>query len=111
MKIAISSTGKDMESPLDERFGRCPYFIITDPDSMQFEVIENSGLSAPGGAGIAAAQLIAGTGAGLVLTGSCGPNAVEALSAAAVKVIDGLSGKIQDIVDRYKSGELSSGDM
>ena len=30
MKIALSSSGKDLNSSLDLRFGRCEYFIIYD---------------------------------------------------------------------------------
>jgi len=28
LKIAISSTGNNLESDVDSRFGRCPYFLI-----------------------------------------------------------------------------------
>ena len=41
MKVAISSTGKDLNAPLDPRFGRCPYFIIVETEDMTFEVIAN----------------------------------------------------------------------
>jgi predicted Fe-Mo cluster-binding NifX family protein len=110
MKIAVSSDGKDLESQIDERFGRCPYFIIVDPDSMHFEVLDNSSTISPGGAGIAAAQLIAGYGVDAVLTGSCGPNAFEALSAAGITTITGLSGKIRTLIDNYKSGKYKASD-
>ena len=41
MKIGISSTGTSLESNVDMRFGRCPYFIIYDTESNDFEHIEN----------------------------------------------------------------------
>ena len=62
MKIAISSAGPTLEAEVDPRFGRCQYFIIIDPDNMEFEAVENSGAMAGGGAGIATAQMIAGKG-------------------------------------------------
>ena len=34
MKIAISSTGQTLDSTVDARFGRCPYFLIVDPDTL-----------------------------------------------------------------------------
>lgn len=37
MKIAVSSTGKDLNSQIDPRFGRCQYFIFIDPETMEFE--------------------------------------------------------------------------
>jgi predicted Fe-Mo cluster-binding NifX family protein len=106
LKIAISSTGRDLGSEMDAHFGRCPYFILVDPDTMHFEALDNTGLTASTGSGIAAAQLVASLGAGLVLTGVCGPNASNALSAAGIKTINGLSGKIEDIIARYQAGSL-----
>jgi len=32
MKIAISAAGPNLESSIDERFGRCHYFIIVETD-------------------------------------------------------------------------------
>lgn len=52
MKIAISSQGTDLNSQVDPRFGRAQYFIITDSDTLDYEVIENPNISAAGGAGI-----------------------------------------------------------
>lgn len=30
MKVAVSSTGKNLRSQIDPRFGRCEYLIIVD---------------------------------------------------------------------------------
>ena len=106
MRIAVSASGTTMDSEVDPRFGRCRYFIIVDPDSMEFETVENSGALAGGGAGIATAQMIAGKGVEAVITGNCGPNAFQVLSAAGIKVITGVSGKVQDTVQDYKAGTL-----
>jgi len=106
MKIAISSTGYDLDAEVDQRFGRCRYFIIVDPDNMKFETVDNSGAQVGGGAGIATAQMITGKGVEAVLTGNCGPNAFQVLSAAGIKVITGVSGKVQDTVRDYKAGSL-----
>ena len=58
MKLAVSAMGSNLEAQIDPRFGRCRYFVIVDPDTMEFETINNSGASSGGGAGIAAAQQI-----------------------------------------------------
>ncbi|MFC1901828.1 NifB/NifX family molybdenum-iron cluster-binding protein [Chloroflexota bacterium] len=108
MKIAVSSTGTDLGAQVDPRFGRCQHFIIVDPDTMEFEAVENSGAMSAGGAGIATGQLVAGKGAGAVLTGNCGPNAFNVLEAAGIKVMTGVSGTVQDAVEGYKSGKYQA---
>ena len=40
MKIAISATGPTLDAEVDPRFGRCQYFIIADPETMEFEAID-----------------------------------------------------------------------
>jgi len=37
MKIAITATGPSLDAEVDARFGRCQYFVIIDPQSMEFE--------------------------------------------------------------------------
>jgi len=106
MKIAISATAPELDAEVDPRFGRCQYFIIADPETMEFEAVDNSSAMAAGGAGISAAQAIAGKGVQAVLTGNCGPNAYQALSAADIQIITGVSGKVKDAVEGYRSGKL-----
>jgi len=108
MKIAITATAASLDADIDPRFGRCQYFIMVDPDTMQFETLENSGATAGGGAGISTAQTIASKGIGAVLTGNCGPNAYQVLSAAGIKVVTGVSGKVRDAIQNYKSGEFKA---
>jgi len=75
---------------------------------MEFEALENSNAMAAGGAGISTAQMIAGKGVEVVLTGNCGPNAYQVLSAAGLQVITGISGRISDAIQAYKSGQFQS---
>jgi len=105
MKVAVTASGPDLESQVDPRFGRCQYLVIVDPETMQFEAVENSGTAAQG-AGVATGQLVASKGVKAVLTGNCGPNAHQVLSAAGVQVITGVSGSVKDAVAKYKSGQL-----
>ena len=106
VKIAISATGPGLDADVDPRFGRCQYFIIIDAETMQFEALENSSAAAAGGAGISAAQMVANKGAEVVLTGNCGPNAYQTLSAAGVQVISGVSGTVRDAVQAHKAGKF-----
>ena len=104
MKVAVSAASAILESPVDPRFGRCPFFLIVDPATMEFEAVENPHVGASSGAGIQAAQLIAQKNVEAVLTGSCGPNAFETLKAAGVRVIVGVSGAVSEAVRKYASG-------
>ncbi|MBW2065111.1 MAG: NifB/NifX family molybdenum-iron cluster-binding protein, partial [Deltaproteobacteria bacterium] len=71
MRIAISSQGEDLNAEVDPRFGRASKFLVVDTKDMSFEVVENSqSLNLPQGAGIQAAQNIAGHRPDVVLTGN-----------------------------------------
>lgn len=107
MKLAVSATGKDLESQLDPRFGRCVNFVIVETEDMGFESFENEGMTLGGGAGISAAQAVASKGVKAVLTGNCGPNAFQALSAAGIEVHVGQSGTVREVVENYKAGRLA----
>jgi len=106
MKVGVSSTGENLDADIDQRFGRCKYFIIVDIESMDFEVISNENAMASGGAGIQAAQAIAKKGPEVIITGNVGPNAFQTLSAAGIKVFTGASGTIKESIEKYKKGEL-----
>ena len=108
MKIAVSATGPNLDAQIDPRFGRCQYFVVIDVENMEFESIENSSAMARGGAGIAAAQVIAGKGVEAIITGNCGPNAYQVLSPAGIKVITGVSGMVRDAVQDYKEVKLQA---
>jgi len=109
MKIAISSTGRDLNSNLDPRFGRAEYFIIVDPETMDFEVVENSqNFNLPQGAGIQAGMTIADNRVDALITGHCGPKAFRVLQSAGVKIMTGASGKVADVIEQFKNGELDT---
>ena len=112
MKIAISATGKDLDSAIDPRFGRAGYFIIVDTESGNIvDVIDNlAAQNAAQGAGINAATLVAGSGAQAVLTGQIGPKAFEVLQASGIKMISNVSGAVGEAVKQYKNGAITSPD-
>ncbi len=108
MKIAVTSTGSDLSSTVEARFGRCACFIILDTDTMEFEAIENPNIALGGGAGIQSAQLMSEKGVKTVLTGNCGPNAFQTFGAAGIRVITGVSGIVKDAVEQFKVGTFLS---
>ena len=95
-RICVTAQGTDLDSDVDPRFGRAPYFLIVDPDTMAFEVLANLHKDAGHGAGIQAAQWIATKNVRSVLTGQCGPKAQRVLEAAGIQVIPGITGKVRE---------------
>ncbi len=82
MKIAFTTSGDNLEAPLDSRFGRAPKFLIYDSDEDTFTVIDNQqNLNAAQGAGIQSAETVARLGAESLVTGHCGPKAFRVLGA------------------------------
>ena len=107
MKICITTSGNNLDSPVDPRFGRCPFFLIVDPETKKFEVLKNSSLGFARGAGIAAAQLIAGQKVEAVITGGVGPNAFMALNSTGIKIYPGVSGMTaKQALDVFNQGKL-----
>ena len=106
MKVAVSSNEKNLDAQLDPRFGRCAYFLVVNPDDMSFEAFNNQSATQGGGAGIQAAQFLASQGVEAVITGNCGPNAVQTLSAAGIELFGGQSGTVRDVVERFKNDHL-----
>jgi len=107
MKIAISSSGKTLDSPLDPRFGRCAWFLVIDPADMRYEAFDNQSAAQSSGAGIQAAQFLADKNVSAVITGHVGPNAVQTLSAAGIEIFAQQQGTIREVVERYKSDGLN----
>ena len=106
MKIAISATQPNLEGEEEPRFGRCHYFIIVDPETSEFKALENPNVETASGAGVATGQFVARQGVREVLTGNLGPNAQRILDAAGIRIYTGVSGKIRDILETYKTGKL-----
>lgn len=107
-RVAVSASGPTLDHPIDPRFGRCAYFLFVDSETMEFEAVENTNIGLSGGAGIQSGQLIAERGARTLLTGNCGPNAMQTLNASGIQVITGVTGVIRQALEKFKAGALSS---
>lgn len=108
MKVCVTAGASGLDAPMDPRFGRCPFFVVVDLDSMSETSIANSNVMATSGAGIQAAQEVAKQGATALITGNIGPNAMQILSAAKIDVYQHLgAGSVRDVLEKFKRGELS----
>ncbi len=105
--VCITSSGYDLDSPHDPRFGRCSYFILVDSESMEFEAIQNDAVNTSGGAGIQAAQTIASKNVEVLITGSVGPNAYAALESSGIKMFSAQVKTVLDAINLYKQRKLT----
>ncbi|QEN06549.1 hypothetical protein EXM22_00550 [Oceanispirochaeta crateris] len=79
MILALCSKGTDLDSELDERFGRCENFLIYDTEEETFLSLKNMAKDEAGGAGLLAVQLIVDQGAGVLIAPEVGPQGMDAL--------------------------------
>ena len=109
MKVAFSTSGDGLESPLDPRFGRAPKFLIYDLDSGTFEVVDNQeNVNAAQGAGIQSGETVARLGAKSLVTGHCGPKALRVLVAAGVAVYTATGTlTVAEALEQYRAGTLA----
>ncbi len=108
MKVAVSSTGKNLDSNASNVFGRCPYFIIAEIENKKItktEAIENLSAKQMGGAGISAAQTVAEKGVKAVITGNIGPRASYVLQQFNIEVYKG-SGLIKEVLQKFIDNKL-----
>jgi len=109
MKIAISATGKGLDSQVDERFGRCTNFVIVEIEGKKIKSIEdmeNTATAQMGGAGITASQMVADRGIKAVITGNMGPRAFQVFEQLGIEVYQGL-GSVKEVAEKFIKKQLS----
>ncbi len=106
MKIVVTATGEGLDAPTSPVFGRCPFYVFVNTETMAFESVDNPAKSAGGGAGIQAAQFVVEQGAQAVLTGNVGPNAFDVFRAAQVPVHLVSGGTVRQAAEAFKAGRL-----
>lgn len=112
MKIAISSTGKNIESNVSDVFGRCPYFVIAeikDSKIISTEAIENTDADQMSGVGVLTAKLMAEKNIQSIITGSVGPRALDVLKQFNIEIYSG-EGIIKDVLQEFIDGKLKKVD-
>ena len=109
MKIAISSTGKNLESEIDAKFGRCSYFLIVeinDKKIINVKAIKNIAAGQMGGAGISAAEIVANENVNAVITANLGPRAFSVFEQFGIKIYHG-QGKIKNVIQNFIKEKLT----
>ena len=110
MLIFVSTQQADLDSLVDDRFGRAEWYVKFDTETKQWQALENPGVNSSKGAGIAAAQFAVDQSVDLVISGDFGPNAASALKAGGVQMIlfGENNGTAREIIDLYQQGKLAA---
>ena len=109
MIVAITSTSGEHGAGFDPHFGRASHFCIFDLESVTVETVSNPALNSSSGAGIQAAQLMGQHAVNAVISGSFGPKAFQALSAAGITMYaiqNGNSLLVGDVLTQLRTGQL-----
>ena len=109
MKIAFTSKGKTLQSEVDARFGRCPFFVIYDTETEEIEIINNQDSDKEAhGAGPKTAQRLSEHSCNVLITGNGpGGNAATVLAKMNIEIFIGAADKkIEDALSAYKNNEL-----
>ncbi len=105
--LAVSANGKSLEAKVGPLFGRARFFILIDPDTLEWEAWDNlATLSATQGIGIMAANRLVRQNIRTVLTGRCGPKAFQTLQAAGIQVVLNAQGTVRQALANYMTGGL-----
>lgn len=107
MKAAFTTSGENLDAPLDPGFGRALKFMIINLEDDTIEIIDNEhNLNAVQGAGIQSAETISRIGAKILVTGHCGPKAFKALKTAGIKIYNCENATISQALEMFRNGKL-----
>jgi len=110
MVLMISSQQGTLDSPVEARFGRSPWFIRYDIETKQWEAFQNPGVNESGGAGIAAAQFAVNQKANVVISGNFGPNAAQVFKKANIDMylFTGEISSVSQAIEKMQQGKLTA---
>ncbi|BAX82509.1 NifB/NifX family molybdenum-iron cluster-binding protein [Labilibaculum antarcticum] len=105
MKTIITSTGNQLNSVFDLRFGRASWFCLYDDQSGEISFIENENINAQSGAGTKTVEKVVELGVKKVISGDFGPKAKELLEKFNIQMVLLQDDKntMQRIIDQLKS--------
>ncbi|PIZ52809.1 hypothetical protein COY26_03535, partial [Candidatus Woesearchaeota archaeon CG_4_10_14_0_2_um_filter_33_10] len=109
MKIAVSSTGQDLNSQISPVFGRCAFFVIADVENNKIKnskAVENKAIMQAGGAGIMAAQTIGNENVNAVISSAVGPRAFDVLNQLSIDVYKAQGATVKEAIDLFIQGKL-----
>jgi predicted Fe-Mo cluster-binding NifX family protein len=107
MKVCIPTMGnKGVNEYVGEHFGRVPTYTLVDTKTNEVTVIDNT--SEHGGGSGYPPEIIAKTGAEVMLCGGLGRRAIAMFEEIGVMVYVGASGTVKDTIEMWKVGKLQA---
>ena len=103
MKIAISTDGDFVSG----HFGRCPSFTIVDINNN--EVVNKETIANPGHHPGYLPEFLHDRGVSCIIAGGMGHRAKALFSEKGIQTIMGVTGTIDEIVDKFAQGQLKGG--
>jgi predicted Fe-Mo cluster-binding NifX family protein len=102
-RIAVPSTGAHLRCQLAPLV-QCSHLLVVESLGLSFTATEVEGLACGQWTILRLTRIVVEEGARLLLTASCGPNAHGILGLAGVRVLEGVSGVVEDAVREYTRG-------
>jgi predicted Fe-Mo cluster-binding NifX family protein len=105
-KIAVASHGRCLDAKLSPKGEVCTSFVLVDPETMEFEVVQVEPADSPERASVHAVRAAAKSGATVVVTPEIRPACCTALRALAIQVVladESLA--VREAVEAYRRGE------
>lgn len=106
MKVAIPSTGSDLDSPVSSRFSRGRFFLFVDTGTEAVEALPNPAIANLEDAGVQAANFVIENGAEMVITLIIGQYAGQVLQDAGIPVYILELGSARTVLDQWHTGSL-----
>lgn len=106
MRVVVSAAEQSIEAPMDQRFGRAPWFVLVDTETGEWSAHANAAAESGHGAGVEASRAVLGLGAEAIVTGDVGPNAQRTLEAGGVPVYCARGVTVREAVEALKDGTL-----
>jgi predicted Fe-Mo cluster-binding NifX family protein len=105
--IAISSDGESLDAKVQPLFGRSRFFILADPETLEWEVLDNMyNLSSLQQVGVMTAQNLVRKNIRTVITGKCGSKAFKELTEAGVQVLLDTQGTGRQALEQFLRGDF-----
>jgi predicted Fe-Mo cluster-binding NifX family protein len=103
MKVVIAATGPTLDSPVAQRFGHAPYYLLVDAATRELQVIKNHEDDDETHAII---PHLAKQGAEIFVTGNIGPHAFQLIRSLNRQVALARRMPANEALDKLQRGEL-----